>query len=82
MVSLNGTAGVEIRKFQKFTYSWEPEAILVLQSDGLKSHWNLEDYPGLARKHPAIIAGVLYRDHTRGKDDVTVLVVKKERVGT
>lgn len=26
---------------------------------------------------PAIIAGVLYRDHTRGTDDVTVLVVKQ-----
>ncbi|MCX6690631.1 MAG: ATP-binding protein/SpoIIE family protein phosphatase [Methanoregula sp.] len=77
MVSLNGTAGVEIRKFQEFTYPWGPEAVLVLQSDGLTSHWNMEDYPGLLKKHPALIAGVLYRDHTRGRDDVTVLVVKK-----
>lgn len=76
MVSLNGTAGVEIRKYQEFTYPWEPEAMLILQSDGLTSHWNLEDYPGLLNKHPALIAGVLYRDHTRGRDDVTVLVVK------
>ena len=31
--------------------------------------------PGLPRRHPSLIAGVLYRDFTRGRDDVTVLVV-------
>jgi anti-sigma regulatory factor (Ser/Thr protein kinase) len=82
LVSLNGTAGVEIRKFQEFSYPWEPGALLILHSDGLTSHWDMDTYPGLARKHPAIIAGVLYRDHTRGKDDVTVLTVKKIEVNT
>lgn len=76
MVSLNGTAGVEIRKFQEFSYPWESESLLILHSDGLTTHWDLENYPGLARKHPSLIAGVLYRDHARGKDDVTVLAVK------
>ena len=76
MVSLNGTAGVEIRKFQEFSYPWESESLLILHSDGLTTQWDLENYPGLARKHPSLIAGVLYRDHARGKDDVTVLAVK------
>jgi len=78
MVSLNGTAGVEIRKIQEFTYAWEPGAILILHSDGLATHWELGNYPGLLKKHPALIAGVLYRDHARGRDDVTILVVKRE----
>jgi hypothetical protein len=26
---------------------------------------------------PALIAGVLYRDHVRGRDDVTVVVAKE-----
>jgi anti-sigma regulatory factor (Ser/Thr protein kinase) len=76
MVSLNGTLGDEIRKFQEFSYPWNAEALLIMYSDGLNGHWDLEDYPGLARKHPALIAGVLYRDHRRDGDDVTVLVVK------
>lgn len=76
MVSLNGTLGDSIKKFQEFSYPWEAEALLILHSDGLTGHWDLEDYPGLARKHPALIASVLYRDHTRGGDDVTVLAVK------
>jgi len=82
MVSLNGTAGVEIRKFQAFSYLWETGALLILHSDGLTSHWDMDAYPGLARKHPALIAGVLYRDHTRGKDDVTVIAVKRVEVNT
>ena len=80
MVSLNGTAGVEIRKFQEFSYPWAPESLLILHTDGLTTHWDMEDYPGLARKHPSLIAGVLYRDHTRGRDDVTVLAVKQVEV--
>jgi len=36
----------------------------------------LEGYPGIWNKQPALIAGLLYRDHQRGRDDVTVLVAK------
>ena len=32
-------------------------------------------HAGLARRHPSLIAGVLYRDFTRGRDDVTVVAV-------
>jgi anti-sigma regulatory factor (Ser/Thr protein kinase) len=76
MVSLNGTMGGEIRKFQEFSYPWEAGALLIMYSDGLSMQWDLENYPGLGQKHPSLIAGVLYRDHTRGTDDVTVLAVK------
>jgi serine phosphatase RsbU (regulator of sigma subunit) len=77
MVSLNGTAGVEVRKISEFTYPWPEDAVLVLHSDGLSSRWNIDHYPGLVSRHPTVIAGVLYRDHDRGYDDVTVLAVKQ-----
>jgi hypothetical protein len=48
-----------------------------MHSDGLATHWNLDQYPGLSGRHPSLIAGVLYRDFTRGRDDVTVVVAKK-----
>jgi hypothetical protein len=64
-----------MRRRQMFTYPWGPGAVVVLHSDGLQTRWRLEAYPGLARRHPSLIAGVLYRDFTRGRDDVTVLVV-------
>jgi hypothetical protein len=48
-----------------------------MHSDGLLSRWSLDVYPGLARRDPALLAGVLYRDFRRGRDDVTVLAVSR-----
>jgi anti-sigma regulatory factor (Ser/Thr protein kinase) len=73
MVSHNGTAGVEARRVQEFVYPFPPGALLVLHSDGLATHWRLEQYAGLAARDPALIAGVLCRDFKRGRDDLTVL---------
>lgn len=77
MVSLNGTAGVEIRRPSAFEYDWPARAHLVMHSDGLSSHWDLGQYPGILARDPSIIAGVLYRDHARKRDDVTVLVARE-----
>ena len=76
LVSHNGTLGHMLRRVQQFDFPLPPGALLLFHSDGLATHWNLADYPGLAGRHPGIIAGVLYRDHERGRDDVTVLVVR------
>ncbi|MBI3949862.1 MAG: SpoIIE family protein phosphatase [Acidobacteria bacterium] len=77
LVSLNGTVGHEVRQIREFTYPWPEEALLILHSDGLATHRSLERYPGLALKHPSLIAGMLYRDHNRGRDDVAVVVAKQ-----
>jgi anti-sigma regulatory factor (Ser/Thr protein kinase) len=75
LASHNGIIGHDMRRRQAFTYPWSPDAVVVLHSDGLQTRWRLDAYPGLARRHPSLIAGVLYRDFARGRDDVTVLVV-------
>src|SRR5215468_6995877 len=77
MVSHSGIVGHEARKIQEFVYPWSPDSLLVMHSDGLATHWNLDQYPGLAGRRPSLIAGVLYRDFARGRDDVTVVVAKK-----
>jgi anti-sigma regulatory factor (Ser/Thr protein kinase) len=76
LVSYNGTAGHEARKIVEFTYPWSADALLIMHSDGLMTRWNLQAYPGLLQRHPSLIAGVLYRDFVRGRDDVTVLTAK------
>jgi anti-sigma regulatory factor (Ser/Thr protein kinase) len=73
-VSHNGTLGRDTPMVREYTYSWPAQGLLVMHSDGLISHWSLDRYPGLRMRHPAVIAGVLYRDYNRGRDDVTVLV--------
>lgn len=79
LISHNGTLGGAVRKFQAFEYSWLAGALLIMHSDGIKTHWSLNDYPGLATRHPAIIAATLARDFSRGRDDMTVLVARRGR---
>jgi anti-sigma regulatory factor (Ser/Thr protein kinase) len=74
MVSMNGTLGHSVGKFQQFSYPWEKTSALIMHSDGLGTRWNVEQYPGLASRHPSLLAGVLYRDFCRKRDDATILV--------
>jgi hypothetical protein len=77
MVSHNGTLGHQAHKFQQFDYPFPEGALLVMHSDGVVSRWNLDPYPGLAQRDPALVAGVLYRDFQRGRDDVTVVAARE-----
>jgi serine phosphatase RsbU (regulator of sigma subunit) len=77
MVSMNGTVGAGAVRTKEFDYPWPADAVLIMHSDGLHSHWGLESYPGLRSRHAAVIAGILYRDGTRTRDDATVVVVKR-----
>ena len=76
MISQNGTAGHMASRIHEFSYALSARSTIVLFSDGLTSHWDLAPYPGLSTRHPSIIAGVLYRDFSRRRDDVTVVVAK------
>ncbi|MBE9188453.1 SpoIIE family protein phosphatase [Microcoleus sp. LEGE 07076] len=76
MVSYNGTVGHMMPKVAEFVYPWSPQSLLIMHSDGLAAQWNLNRYPGLAARHPALIAAVLYRDFKRTRDDMTVVVAK------
>ncbi|UGQ47293.1 ATP-binding SpoIIE family protein phosphatase [Massilia endophytica] len=76
LVSHNGIVGSNMRKVQEFSAAWNADTMLVLHSDGLASRWDLGDYPGLLHCHPALVAGVLFRDGSRHRDDVTVLVLR------
>ncbi len=79
LVSHHGTLGHNLQKIHVFEYPWPEEAMLILHSDGLVTHWDLDAYPGAASRDPLLVAGLLYRDHARGRDDVTVLVGKRSR---
>jgi len=76
LVSHNGTVGLDARKIQEFTRPWLGGALLVMHSDGLATHWKPDRRLISVQKHPSVIAGVLYRDHSRGRDDVTVVVAR------
>lgn len=58
---------------------WEPDWIFVLHSDGLRTHWQWSDFPGLERESPRAVANHLLRKLAKDDDDATVLAVKTLR---
>ncbi len=72
----NGTLGTGLPRIREVTEPWRPGSVLVMHSDGLKGHWTHDEYPGLSRRHPGLVAGLLYRDFRRERDDVTVMVAR------
>ena len=75
LVSLNGIAGHNARKIHAFEYPCT-DGLLIMHSDGLGTSWTSQLYPGFARLNPMLLAGLLYRDFARRRDDATVVVAR------
>jgi anti-sigma regulatory factor (Ser/Thr protein kinase) len=77
LVSHNGIVGHNMRKVQEFSAAFGPGALCIMHSDGVQTQWDLDAYPGLGARHPALVAAVLMRDFIRRRDDAMVLVVRR-----
>jgi anti-sigma regulatory factor (Ser/Thr protein kinase) len=73
----NGIVGHVISRPRELVHECRPETVLIVHSDGLTANWHLERYPGLMQHHPALVAGVLYRDCRRGRDDALIVVIRR-----
>jgi anti-sigma regulatory factor (Ser/Thr protein kinase) len=80
LVSHHGIVGHAMGAVQEFVYPWPgPRSLLVMHSDGLSARWRTSDYPAANRIEPKLLAGLLYRDAGRRRDDATVVVLRDER---
>lgn len=79
LVSHNGTLGHGTIRTQEFQAPWPEGSLLVAATDGVTTRWALDAYPGLEGRHPSIVAGILYRDFSRGRDDVTIVALRDRR---
>lgn len=77
LMTQHGTVGLQLRRLNDTRYDWPLHAIVVLHSDGLTTRWDLDQARGVLQHHPVVIAAWLIRDHCRGRDDATVLIVKR-----
>jgi anti-sigma regulatory factor (Ser/Thr protein kinase) len=77
LLSHNGIVGSNLRKVQEFQQPWDSSSLLILASDGINTRWDLDPYPGLVFSHASVIAAILYRDFSRGRDDSSVVVVRE-----
>jgi anti-sigma regulatory factor (Ser/Thr protein kinase) len=77
LVSHNGTIGASLPRVQTFDYDWPDRAAARPQLRRPEVALEPLRLPGLHGRHPAVVAGVLYRDFRRGNDDVTVVVGRR-----
>jgi anti-sigma regulatory factor (Ser/Thr protein kinase) len=75
-ISINGTLGARLGQIRVWKYRWAEGATCVLASDGVSASWEMNLYPGLLKRSPQLLAGILMRDYGRTSDDATVLVIK------
>lgn len=76
LVPQNGIVGHTMLRALSTDTPWPTGGRLVMHSDGISSRWRAGQYPGLLARHPALLAGVLFRDFARVHDDATVLVIR------
>ena len=78
LVSHNGILGHTGGRMSEFEYEWSAQSTLVLHSDGISSRWQANQLPPVWLRHPGLVAGMIYRDFSRGNDDVVTVVARQE----
>src|SRR5690606_3788476 len=76
MVSHNGIVGHQMHRVREFDYPWPRGSSIVLFTDGVRSQWRIDSYPGVLQHDPAVLCALLYRDYSRGRDDTTVVACR------
>lgn len=75
LIPQSGIVGHVMPAVRATNTPWPLRARIVMHTDGIAQRWHIDAYPGLVTAHPALIAGVIYRDFGRDRDDVTVCVL-------
>lgn len=75
LVPQNGIVGHGMPVLRSTILTMPPGGRLVMHSDGIVARWRLDAYEGGKKLHPGLLAGIIYRDFARERDDVTVLVL-------
>jgi anti-sigma regulatory factor (Ser/Thr protein kinase) len=75
-ISANGTLGLRLSSIRLWQHPWAEGATVLMMSDGLSESWDIHSYPGLLKRSPQLMAGILMRDYARNEDDATVLVAR------
>jgi anti-sigma regulatory factor (Ser/Thr protein kinase) len=76
LIPQNGIVGHGMPTPRATDATWPPGSRLVMHSDGIIPRWRLDAYETGAASHPALLAGLIYRDFARDRDDATVLVLR------
>lgn len=75
LVAQNGIIGHGMPVLRSTPATWPAGGMLVMHTDGIAARWRLDAYDGALTIHPALLAGMIYRDFVRERDDATVIVL-------
>jgi anti-sigma regulatory factor (Ser/Thr protein kinase) len=78
IVTQHGTAGLQIRRPEETAMELPAHALVIVHSDGIDTRWRADRILPVLKKDPALVAAILLRDHTRHRDDATVVVLRRE----
>ncbi|CAN5350136.1 anti-sigma regulatory factor [soil metagenome] len=78
LLTQQGTVGLSIRKPEVVSTPWPAHAVLVLHTDGVMQRWPRVAVDPLLVRDPSLTAALLVRDFCRGRDDATVMVVRRK----
>jgi anti-sigma regulatory factor (Ser/Thr protein kinase) len=76
LISPGGIVGHMLPNLKTSRLAWEKSDTLIMHSDGLHSTGKALTHPGLLVRHPAVLAGMLYAEQKRGRDDASVIVLR------
>jgi len=71
-----GVIGLNAPNAMVTEHPWPPSHMLVLHSDGLRTHWSWKDFPGVAEQPAQALAQEFLRLLAKEEDDATVIVVR------
>lgn len=78
MATQHGTVGVQIRRPDESSLALPQHAVAIVHSDGLTTRWPVDAILPVLERDPTIAAAILWKNHARGRDDATVVVIRQE----
>ena len=76
-MSYNGILGLNIpNTLKEQEIGHERGQLLIMCSDGIKTRFDLQKYPGIFKYDLSVLAAALFRDYARETDDMSVIVAR------
>lgn len=76
LLAFRGIVGVTLPPLKTFTYQLVPEWVLVMHTDGVRPHFELDEMADGDRNDPQAMAQLILDTWARDTDDATVVVAR------
>jgi anti-sigma regulatory factor (Ser/Thr protein kinase)/serine/threonine protein phosphatase PrpC len=76
LITRRGVLGMNAPNAVSTEHPWTSSSMLIMHSDGLKTHWDWKDFRDLEREAPSLIAQRLLEILGKTEDDATIIVAK------